>query len=118
MSLSDVNVVDLATRFVDLRTAKKSAEAVDLFVTDETVIDVPGLIGSGTYKGKAKILKKWQSEDKEDVKLIREDPWRFVKPGVATRQLKCEWLFLKMKLQHTVTFNSAGKITHMLVKKL
>ena len=117
MSLSDINVVELATRFVDLRNAKKSSDAVDLFVTDETMIDVPGVIGSSTYKGKAKILKKWKSEDKEDFKLISEEAWRFVKPGVATRQLKAEWLFLKMKLQHTITFNSAGKITHMLVKK-
>ena len=118
MSLSEINPVELATRFVDLRRAKKSAEAADLFVTDDTVIDVPGVIGSSTYKGKAKILKKWKSEDKDDFKMISEEPWRLVKPGVATRQIKFEWLFLKMTVQHTVTFNAAGKMTHMLAKKL
>ena len=117
-TMSEINAVELATRLVDLRKAKKSAEAADLFVTDATVMEAPGMLGSSTYKGKAKILKKWQEQDKDNMKVISEEPFRLVKPGVATRKIKAEVLIMKIEAQHTITFNSAGKITHMVVKKL
>ena len=116
--MSEINAIELATRLVELRKAKKSAEACDLFVTDATTMESPGLLGSSTHKGKAKILKKWQEQDKKDMKVVSEEPFRLVKPGVVTRKITAEMLIMTLQVQHTVTFNAAGKITHMVVKKL
>ena len=116
--MSAINAIELATRLVDLRKAKKSAEACDLFIIESTVMESPGLLGSSTYKGKAKILKKWKEQDKDDMKVISEEPFRLVKPGVVTRKITAEVFIMKITAQHTVTFNAEGKITHMVVKKL
>ena len=118
MSLSDVNAIELATRLVELRKAKKSTEACEQFIIDSTVMDIPSIIGSKTYKGKEKILKKWLKQDKDNLKILNEEPFRLVKPGVVTRKVTGELLVLKVTAQQTVTFNAAGKVTTYIVKKL
>eukprot|EP01061_Rhynchopus_euleeides_P026693 TRINITY_DN434_c0_g1_i1.p4 TRINITY_DN434_c0_g1~~TRINITY_DN434_c0_g1_i1.p4 ORF type:complete len:117 (+),score=77.83 TRINITY_DN434_c0_g1_i1:610-960(+) len=116
--MSTFDIVELATQLVELRKQKKSAEAVERFVLETTVMETPAMFGSDTFKGKAKILKKWKEQDKDGMKIVKEEPFKVVKPGVVSRKVTAEVLVFNLTVQHTIHFNATGKIDKMTVKKL
>ena len=111
-----MSAVELATRLVEFLKAGKCADAVAEFVTEATVIEVPGMVFSSTHKGKAKILKEWTKQFKDGMKPIKEPPFTSPKPGVAVRRLTVDVKIMNIDLNETITFKD-GKLVTMILKK-
>ena len=112
-----VDAIALGNQFVALRKSKCLQEALDLFITDATYMEVPTIIGHDKMTGREKIMKRWKKEDKDGLRFIREDPFTLVKPGVVQRTVVGEILILKLTVTHTIHFTPEGKIHKMLIRK-
>ena len=113
--MSEINAVVLASRLVDLLKAKKSSQAVSQFITNQTIMEVPGMLSSNMYKGKADILKRWKAQPNDGMKVLTEEPFRLIRPGVVTRKLRAKFILVKRDMQHTIEFNPAGQIVSILL---
>ena len=112
-----VDAIALGNQVVALRKSKCNEEALDLFITDETYLEVPTIFSTDKMTGREKIMKRWKKEDKDGLRFIREDPFTLVKPGVIQRTVVGEMLILKLTVTHTIHFTPEGKIDKMFVKK-
>eukprot|EP01059_Diplonema_ambulator_P001325 TRINITY_DN110_c0_g1_i1.p2 TRINITY_DN110_c0_g1~~TRINITY_DN110_c0_g1_i1.p2 ORF type:complete len:131 (+),score=64.38 TRINITY_DN110_c0_g1_i1:50-394(+) len=111
-----VDAVALATKFVELRVAKKNAEAAEM-VADDVEWITPTMMGTETHKGKADVTAFWEKQDK-DLPTVK-DKSDFAADGdlAASRTMTVSKMMIKANLKQTVTFNAEGKIVKSETKK-
>ena len=108
----------LANKMDALLEEGKVTEAADLVLMDSSVMVTPGMITTNKFKGKAKIVKEWQSYVQDGVSYLRRDLYALATknpgPGVVSRA--CTVLLEKgsqVDLLETITFNPEGRVVTM-----
>eukprot|EP01064_Diplonema_japonicum_P000492 TRINITY_DN10323_c0_g1_i3.p1 TRINITY_DN10323_c0_g1~~TRINITY_DN10323_c0_g1_i3.p1 ORF type:complete len:115 (+),score=47.34 TRINITY_DN10323_c0_g1_i3:66-410(+) len=112
-----VDVVAIASQFVELRVAKKNEEAGE-FLADDVEWTVPTMMSTETHNGKANVVAFWGNQDKSLPTLKSKTD--FVAEGelVATRTMVVSKMMVTATLKQTYTFNADGKIIkHLTVKQ-
>eukprot|EP01061_Rhynchopus_euleeides_P045964 TRINITY_DN851_c0_g2_i1.p1 TRINITY_DN851_c0_g2~~TRINITY_DN851_c0_g2_i1.p1 ORF type:complete len:115 (+),score=70.96 TRINITY_DN851_c0_g2_i1:87-431(+) len=112
------DAVALANQLEQLLQSRQADEAGRLFLTQTSVLKVPGLIGSNTFEGPAKIVAKWKKDQEDGLKFLKKAPWAAAGPGVAKRKASVSILVMTAEVEETMTFTPTGKLDKMAVKKL